>query len=193
MVAVSSSTVTEARRSRKLGAIGASEVGTNRSACTRSIALGRRGERAADEERDIGDEAEHHAVHERRQIEAEQRLRPQPAMPNGPSLRICSPTMPASEMLGKQQRIGPYQNAGGHAGDGAVRRAAPPDQSAEKRRRELRDGGKRQQPDRGKLRRAGGAVIDVGKEQDREDRDAAHQQEAARRRRPARRPRPRGA
>ena len=42
MVAVSSSTVTDARRSRKLGAIGVSEVGTKTPACTRSIALGRR-------------------------------------------------------------------------------------------------------------------------------------------------------
>ena len=40
MVAVNSSTVTDARRSRKLGAIGASEDGTKRSACMRSIALG---------------------------------------------------------------------------------------------------------------------------------------------------------
>jgi len=32
---------THARRSRKLGAIGASDEGTNKSACMRSIALGR--------------------------------------------------------------------------------------------------------------------------------------------------------
>ena len=36
MVAVSSSIVTDARRSRKLGAMGASVEGTNTSACTRS-------------------------------------------------------------------------------------------------------------------------------------------------------------
>jgi hypothetical protein len=42
MVAVSSSIVTDARRNRKLGAMGASVEGTNTSACTRSIAVGRR-------------------------------------------------------------------------------------------------------------------------------------------------------
>ena len=85
--------------------------------------------------------------------------------------------MPASEMLGKEQRIGPNQDAGGHAGNGAASGAAPPDQPAEEHGHQLCDGGKRQQPDRGELRRAGRAVVDVGEEQDREDRDAAHQQE----------------
>ena len=78
MVAVNSSMVTEARRNRKLGAIGASDEGTNTSACTRSIAVGRRPKRAADIERHIGEQTEHDAVDERRQIETEQRLRPQP-------------------------------------------------------------------------------------------------------------------
>ena len=55
--------------------------------------------------------------------------------------------------------------------------AAPPDQSAEERRRELGDGGKRQEADGGELRRAGRTVVDVGEEQDGEDRDAAHGQE----------------
>ena len=53
----------------------------------------------------------------------------------------------------QQQRIGPDQDAAGHAGDGAARGGAPPDQPAEKGRRQLRDRGERQQPDRGKLRR----------------------------------------
>jgi hypothetical protein len=39
---VSSSTVTEERHSRKLGVIGARSVGTNRSACSRSIEAGAR-------------------------------------------------------------------------------------------------------------------------------------------------------
>ena len=37
---------------------------------------------------------------ERRQVEAEQRLRPQKPSPHGPSVRMRAPTKPASEMLG---------------------------------------------------------------------------------------------
>ena len=58
-----------------------------------------------------------------------------------------------------------------------TRRAAPPDQSAEERRRELGDGGERKQADGGELRGAGRTVVDVGEEKDGEDRDAAHREE----------------
>ncbi len=54
----------------------ASTARTNR-ACTRSIAVGRRPQRAADIAGDIDRETEQHAMHQRRQVEAEQRLRPQ--------------------------------------------------------------------------------------------------------------------
>ena len=153
-----------------------SDDGTNTSACTRSIAVGRRPKRKADIEGDIDNKAEQHAMNQRRQIETEQRLRPQ----TGEAPRPIGQDMLAHdagvENARQQQRIGPDQNARGHAGDGAARGAAPPDQPAEKRRRQLRDGGERQKPDRGKLRVAGRAIIDVGEKQNGEDRDAAHRQ-----------------
>ena len=82
----------------------------------------------------------------------------------------------------QQQRIGPGQDAERHAGDGAARGGAAPDQAAEERRRELRDGGEGQDADGGELRLAGEAVVHVGEQQDREDRDAAAPSAAASRR-----------
>ncbi len=74
----------------------------------------------------------------------------------------------------QQQRIGPGQNAGRHAGDRAARGRAPPDQAAEKGGSELGHGRKGQQPDRGELGVAGRAVIQIGEQQDREDGEPAH-------------------
>ena len=114
---------------------------------------------------------------ERRQVEPEQRLRPQPGQTEqaiGEDARAQNTGVGEAR---QQERVGPHQDAGAHAGDGAARGAAPPDQPAEKRRRELGDGGEGQKPDRGELRRAGRAVIDVGETQDGEDGDAADHEE----------------
>ena len=61
-----------------------------------------------------------------------------------------------------------------HAGDGAARGGIAPDQPAEERRRELRDGGEGQNADGGELGVAGRAVIHVGEQQDGEDRQPPH-------------------
>ena len=77
----------------------------------------------------------------------------------------------------QQQRVGPGQGADRHAGDGAAGGGVAPDQAAEERRRELRDGGERQNADRGELRVAGGAIIQVGEQQDGEDRQPPHREQ----------------
>ena len=74
---VSSSTVTEERHSRKLGAIGARSDGTKTSACNRSIGAARGAARSRYRQMKLSGEAPDHAVYQRRQFEAEQRLRPQ--------------------------------------------------------------------------------------------------------------------
>ena len=139
--------------------------------------LDRRG-RAPQRHADIGDDvdgqAPDHAVHQRRQIEAEQMLRPQRG--DGP-WPVGEDVLADEADIGKarqQQRIGPDRDAAGHAGDGAAGGAAAPDQTAEKRRRELGDGGEREQADRGKLGVARRAIIEVGEQDDAEDRQAAH-------------------
>ena len=132
-----------------------------------------RGRRAPQREADVGEDVERqapdHAVHQRRQVEPEQMLRPQ---------RIDAPRAGGEEACvgeaRQQQRIGPGQDADGHAGDGAARGGAAPDQAAEERRRKLRDGGEGQEADGGELRVAGQAVIQVGEQQDDEDRDPPH-------------------
>ena len=50
---------------------------------------------------------------------------------------------------GQQQRVGPHRKAGDDAGDGAARGGVAPDQPAEEGRRELGDGGERDEADRG--------------------------------------------
>ena len=56
-------------------------------------------------------------------------------------------------------------------------RGVAPDQAAEERRRELCDGGERQNADRGELRVAGRAIIKVGEHQDGEDRQPPHREQ----------------
>ncbi len=99
------------------------------------------------------------------------------AMPKGPSVRMSLPTRSASAKHRQQQRIGPDQNSGGHAGERAARRAVAPDQPAEEGRRELRHRREGKQADRGKLRFAREAVIQIGEQQDQEDRDPPHVQQ----------------
>ena len=100
------------------------------------------GEGAADIERDVGEETEHDALHQRRQIEAEQRLRPQPGKPERPGAQDMLADHAGVGDARQQERIGPDQDARRHAGNSAGRGAAPPDQSAKESGRQLRNGGK---------------------------------------------------
>ena len=100
-------------------------------------------------------EAPDHAVDERRQVEAEQRLRPQKREAPRAVAENAEPNDAGVGEARQQQRIGPDQDADRHAGDRAARGRAPPDQAAEEGRRELRDRREREQPDRGELRVAG--------------------------------------
>ena len=97
-------------------------------------------------------------------------------MPNGPGVEDAADDAGVREAR-QQQRVGPDQDADRHAGDRAARGAVAPDQAAEERRRELRDGGEGQQADRGELRLAGRAVIQIGEQQDDEDREPPHREQ----------------
>ena len=122
----------------------------------------------------IDEQAPDHAVHQRRQIEPEQMLRAQESQPPRP---VGKDVLADETDIGKarqQQRIAPDQDAGGHAGDGAAGGGAPPEQSAEECRRQLRDGRESENADGEQLRLAGRAVIHVGEQQDGEDAEAAH-------------------
>ena len=121
-----------------------------------------------------------HAVQQRRQIGAEQRLRTQRLDAERAVLQKHQPCGVAVEETRQEQRIDPHRKADQHAGHGAARGGAPPEQAAEKRRRELRDRRKRQQADRRELGVAERAIIEIGHHHDGEDRKAAYpQQEAA--------------
>ena len=86
--------------------------------------------------------APHDAVHQRRQIEAEQCLRPQPGKPERPGAQDMLADHAGVGDARQQERIGPDQDARRHAGNSAGRGAAPPDQSAKESGRQLRNGGK---------------------------------------------------
>ena len=73
----------------------------------------------------------------------------------------------------QKQRVGPDRESDQHAADRAARRGAPPDQAAEKRRRELCDRGERQQADGRELRGAERLEIQIRHDHDGEDRDPA--------------------
>ena len=108
---------------------------------------------------DIEHQAPQHAVHQRRQVEAEQRLRPQRRDAERALLQHLRADQRGIGEARQEQRVDPDQEADDHAGERAGRGAAAPEQSAEERRRELRDGRERQQADRGELRarRTGGS------------------------------------
>ena len=114
-------------------------------------------------------QAPEHAMHQRWQVEPEQRLGAQHRHSPRPLAENAGLDDAGVHEARQQQRIGPHQDAGRHAGERAARGGAPPDQAAEERRRELRDRGEGQQPDGGELRVTGQAVVQVGEEQDDED------------------------
>ncbi len=107
-------------------------------------------------------------------LEPEQRLRPQ----HHQTPRAVGQDLAADDADigdgGEQQRIAPGEDADGHAGDRAGRGGPSPQQAAEERRRELRHRGEGEEADRGELRLGGGAVVEIGQQQDHDDRGAAH-------------------
>ena len=116
-------------------------------------------------------------MHQRRQVEAEQMLRAQPRDAERAEFEDILAEQTGIRKARQQQRVGPDENADDHAGERAARGAVAPDQSAEEGGRELRDGREGQQPDRRKLRLAGEAVVEVGEQQDQEDREPPHGQQ----------------
>ena len=76
---------------------------------------------------------------------------------------------------GQEQRVAPDEDAGDHAERRAPAIGAAPDQPADQRRRELRDGREGHQADRDEARAVGAlAVVEEGDEQQDEDRAAPH-------------------
>ena len=91
----------------------------------------------------------------------------------------------------QEQRVGPDREADQHAAHRAAPGGAPPEQSAEKGRRQLGDGCEREQADGGELRVAERVVVEIRHRHDGEDGNAAHlEQKAAEVRLPRLRGRP---
>ncbi|MFK4583896.1 hypothetical protein ABIF83_007373 [Bradyrhizobium ottawaense] len=121
-----------------------------------------------------------HAVHQGRQIGAEQRLRPQRLDAERTVLKQQDARCRGIHETRNEQRVEPHREADQHAADGAARGRAPPQQPAEEARRKLRDGGKGEQADRHELGIAERAIVEIGHHHDGEDREPARaQQEVA--------------
>ena len=143
-----------------------------------------RGGLAQQRQHDVGQDVERqapqHAMHQRRQIGAEQGLRTQRFDAERTVLKQQQAGGVGIHEAWKKQRVEPHREADQHAADGAACGCAPPDQPAEKRRRELRDGGERQQADRGQLGIAQRAIVKIRHHHDGENREAPHpEQEVA--------------
>jgi hypothetical protein len=93
---------------------------------------------------DVEREAPQHAVQQGRQVGAEQRLRAQRLDAERAVLQHRHAGGRAVEEARQEQRVGPHRDADHHAAHGAARGRLPPEQPAEKGRRELRDRGKGQ-------------------------------------------------
>ena len=97
-----------------------------------------RGRRARERGGHVGEDVERqapqHAVHQRRQVEPEQVLRAQPRDAERAERQDVLADQIGVREARQQQRVGPYQNADGHAGERAARGAVAPDQPAEERR-----------------------------------------------------------
>ena len=137
--------------------------------------LGRAHQRHGDEGEGVEQQAPEHPVGERIEGEREQRLRAQRPEAEGSVLQQRRGAVAGLDEGGDRQSVDPHGEADQHAGDGAARRAAPPEQAAEEGRGELSDGGEGEQADVGERRGVGdGAVIAVGEQQDDEDRHPPH-------------------
>ena len=133
---------------------------------------------------DVGQDVERErpqdAMQQRRQVGAEQRLRPQRLDAERPVLQQQQARGGGLEETRQEQRVDPHRDADQHAAHGAARGRLPPEQAAEEGRRQLRDGRERQQADRRQLGVAERAIVEIGHHHDGEDRKAPHlEQEVA--------------
>ena len=168
-----SCTVTVVRQRRK--------VGVDRRQRVRHEQVGLqpfdRGRLARQRQHDIGQHVQRkrpqHAVQQRRQIGAEQGLRTQRLDAERTVLQQQQAGGTAVQEARKKQRIDPHRDADQHAAHGAARGRAPPEQAAEKCRRELRDRRERQQADRRQLGVAERAIVEIRHHHDGENREAA--------------------
>ena len=135
-----------------------------------------RGRLAHQRECDIGQhierQAPQHTVHQWRQVGAEQRLRAKRLDAERSVLDEQRADGAAVDEARQKQRVAPHREADQHSAHGAARRSAPPDQAAKERGRKLRNGRERQQADRGELRGAQRAEIEIRHDHDGENRDA---------------------
>ena len=116
------------------------------------------GQRKGDEGGDIGPKRQNDAADERARSKGHKRGGAQPGDRERP-MRQKGLERLVRLNRGEQQQIDPGERARRHARDGAARRAATPEESAEEGRRDLRDRGERQKPDRGETGLAGDARI----------------------------------
>ena len=129
---------------------------------------------------DIERERPQHAMQQRRQIGAEQRLRTQRLDAERSVLQQLQPRGRGLEEARQEQRVDPHGDTDQHASYRPSRGRATPEQAAEKRRCELRDGRERQQADRRQLRVAQCAIIEICHHHDGENRETANpEQEVA--------------
>ena len=160
---------------RPAPAAGCLSASTNSVAWLCSAALGPLSERDADVAADVREHAPEQAV--RDVVEARAARRAAAAcsrsMPND-ALRQERDRQPAGlGERGQQQRVEPDQEAGGEPAHRAGARAAFPEDAADDRGRELRDGRERDEADRDqRVRFAGEVEVEVAQHQDQDDRAA---------------------
>ena len=117
--------------------------------------LGDAHQRHGDEGEGVEQQAPEHPVGERIESEREQRLRAQRPEAEGAVLQQGRGAVAGLDEGGDRQGVDPHGEADQHAGDGAARGAAPPEQAAEEGRGELGDGGEGEQADVGERRGVG--------------------------------------
>ena len=129
-----------------------------------------------DRHHDVGQDVERerpeHAMHQRRQIGAEQCPRTQRLDAERSVLQQQQAGGIALQEARQEQRIGPHRKADQHAGHGAARGSLAPEQAAEEGRRQLGKRCERQQADRRQLRVAERAIVEIRHHHDGEDRKA---------------------
>ena len=128
---------------------------------------------------DVQAEAPGDAVHQLREIGAEQGGRAQERLAERTARDEVGPEAALPGDAGEKQRVGPDRKPGDETGAGAEGGAARPEQAAEEGRRDLGDGREGQKPDGGEGRLARAPVIHVGEEQHDGDGDAPHAQDEA--------------
>ena len=136
--------------------------------------LGRPQQRDRHERQHVGGDAPQHAVRQRIEAQVEQGVRRQKAKAER-AFRHDGARQPAGlDDPWQQQRVGPHCKPGDDAGNGPARGGIAPQEAAEERRRELRDGSERDEADGGKaVRLAEQQIEQIAQQNDDEDGDPA--------------------